>query len=243
MSVVKDVTESPIVLLGTTDGVGTMEPDGIAGGLLVGTVSVTDIMRVTSITGVTTMGSPSVTVSVTVNGIASDGGIGSPALNSRISPTQGIRSTLAFGTPTAFISINPDGISSAGGGPGEPRLTMFMEPTGIASSVALGEADTLATVFVIPGPVDPSNDFGNATATSNRLIFRTPTQTLGWGWYKRFEGISVLKVNGEWVEVPWPTVQETLDATYYFGGGREHPVSTELAAELIAEGYTVTEEV
>jgi len=183
-----------------------------------------------------------VDATVSPDGVASSAVLGTAQLNIRVASTQGIPSTLQFGTATAFISMNPTGIDAEGGGLGTPSAQQVMSPTGVSSGETFGDTDILATVFVIPGPVDPSNDFGNPIVTQKRLIFRPPTQTLGWGWYKRFEGISLIKKDGAWSEVPWPTNQDTLEADIYLAGGRDHAVSTTLAAELISEGYTISEE-
>jgi hypothetical protein len=117
-----------------------------------------------------------------------------------------------------------------------------MGPTGIASAVAFGDADTLTTVFIIPGPFDPSNDFGNATATKKGWVFRPPVNTYQWRLFKEYEGISLLKESGVWSEVAHPDLERTLNAEKYLAGGRDHVVGDSLKAELVAEGYTVTEE-
>jgi hypothetical protein len=118
-----------------------------------------------------------------------------------------------------------------------------MAPTGIASAVQFGDADTLATVFIIPGPVDPSNDFGNATATKKGWVFRPPVSTYQWRLFKEYEGISLLKESGTWTEVAHPDLERTRNADLYLGGGRDHVVSTSLKTELEGLGYTVTEEI
>ena len=119
---------------------------------------------------------------------------------------------------------------------------MVMAPTGIASAEAFGDADTLATVFIIPGPYDPTNDFGNATATKKGWIFRPPVNTYQWRLFKEYEGISLLKENGVWSEVAHPDLERTRSAQKYLAGGRDHVVGDALKAELVALGYTVTEE-
>lgn len=154
---------------------------------------------------------------------------------------DGVPGSLTVGSPSTNAGMEPDGVAS-GVSFGTAKTSVVIYPDGIASGLTFGDTSTDATVLVVPGPVDPSNDFGNPVVIQKRLIFRPPTQTLGWGWYKRFEGISLIKKDGVWSEVPWPTVQETLDADIYLAGGRDHAVSTSLAAELIGEGYTISEE-
>lgn len=75
--------------------------------------------------------------------------------------------------------------------------------------------------------------------------FNTPTTAQGFqidgalygGWRV---GLSVMRIDGEWVETVYPT-QEQLDAAdLYFHGGHIHPVDDETAAVLTAAGYEVT---
>ena len=260
--VVTDITEGPVYLLGW-DPNRTGEPDGIASTLAIGTAATVAVVEPDGVPSSSVTGSPVSVATIAVTGIsAGTGAVGTPSVvasmhpdgiagtetfgtaqaDTNMNPT-GIGSGVQFGTTEAFTSMNPFGFDASGGGTGTPSTNATIGLTGIASGETFGDTDILATVFVIPGPVDPSNDFGNPTVIQKRLIFRPPTQTLGWGWYKRFEGISLIKKNGVWSEVPWPTIQETLDADVYLAGGRDHAVSTTLAAELINEGYTISEEV
>jgi hypothetical protein len=260
--VVTDITEGPVYLLGA-DPNRTGEPDGIASTLTVGTAATVATVEPVGVAPAGAVGTPQLNASVSLTGISSGvafgtlvlageinalpdgfadtGAVGTPSTTVDIELT-GIPGAATVGTATAFNSIFPQGIDAGTGAVGTPSTTASMQPTGVASGVQFGDTDIIATVFVIPGPVDPSNDFGNPIVLQKRLIFRPPTQTLGWGWYKRFEGISVIKKDGVWEEIPWPTVQETLEADIYLAGGRDHAVSTTLAAELIGEGYTISEE-
>ena len=167
--------------------------------------------------------------------------LGWPDLD-RVMEPDGVAGTLVVGSPSPVSTITLAGVDAEGGGAGSPSTVATLAVTGLPSGVTFGDPGIVAPVFVFPGPIDPSNDFGDTTILMKRLIFRPPTQTLGWGWYKRYEGVSLLKKDGVWSEVPWPTNEETKEADIYLGGGRDHAVSTELAAELIGEGYAVTEE-
>jgi hypothetical protein len=258
---ITDITEGPVYLLGW-DPNRTGEPDGIASTLAIGTAATVAIVEPDGVSSSSVTGSPVSVATIAVTGIsAGTGAVGTPSVVAPMQP-DGIASTETFGTAVTTADMNPDGVGSAGqvgtpsafniikptgidaegGGTGTPTTTAIIHPTGIPGGETFGDTDILATVFVIPGPVDPSNDFGNPIVTQKRLIFRPPTQTLGWGWYKRFEGISLIKKDGAWSEVPWPTNQDTLEADIYLAGGRDHAVSTTLAAELISEGYTISEE-
>jgi hypothetical protein len=241
VTVFTDVTEFTVFPLGGTDGVGSMSPDGVPGALTVGVPVLVQVIQPTGFASTGVVSNVSVRASIAVSGIGSGLTVGTVKFNSRIAPTQGLPSALTFGVTTAFISMNPDSFATVGA-VGDLRIAFDMNPDGVSSGVAFGDPDIVATVFVIPGPIDPSNDFGDTTILMKRLIFRPPTQTLGWGWYKRYEGVSLLKKDGVWSEVPWPTNEETQEASVYLGGGRDHAVSTALAAELVGEGYSVTEE-
>jgi hypothetical protein len=256
-----DVTERPVFKLGpelfrivypsgiaSGEAFGTARANasvtavGVAPAGAVGTASTTASIAVTGINaGSGAAGTPAVRLSVNPTGIAAPGSLGQPQVNAQVT-TQGVPSGSGVGTPTAFTSMNPTGFSATGGGLGTPSLTMVMSPTGIASAEAFGDADTLATVFIIPGPYDPTNDFGNATATKKGWIFRPPVNTYQWRLFKEYEGISLLKESGVWSEVAHPDLERTRAAQVYLAGGRDHVVGDALKAELIAEGYTVTEE-
>lgn len=58
-------------------------------------------------------------------------------------------------------------------------------------------------------------------------------------FYEMTRGISVLKIDGQYVEIREPSQDEEALATEFYLGGHEYPVSDEVAAELIAAGYTV----
>ena len=258
---ITDITEGSVYLLGW-DPNRTGEPDGVASTLTIGTAATVAVVEPDGVSSSSVTGLPVSVATIAVTGIsAGTGAVGTPSVVASMHPDgiagtetfgtavttadmnpDGVGSSVQFGTASMFISMNPDGIDAEGGGTGAPATTATIGLTGIASGETFGDTDILATVFVIPGPVDPSNDFGNPIVTQRRLIFRPPTQTLGWGWYKRFEGISLIKKDGVWSEVPWPTNQDTLEADIYLAGGRDHAVSTTLAAELISEGYTISEE-
>jgi hypothetical protein len=51
--------------------------------------------------------------------------------------------------------------------------------------------------------------------------------------------ISVLKIDGQYVEIREPSQDDIALATEVYIGGHEYPVSDAIAAELIAAGYEV----
>lgn len=262
MSTVIDVTERPVFKLGpelfrivypngvasgevfgTAQANATVVADGAASAGSVGAASTTASIAVTGIdAGTGAAGTPSVVVSVNPTGIAAPGALGQPQLNI-LAPVYGVPPGADFGTTTAFTSMNPSGFSATGGGLGTPSVAMVMAPDGIAGTEAFGDADTLATVFIIPGPFDPSNDFGIPVATKKGWIFRPPVNTYKWRLFKEYEGISLLKESGVWSEVAHPDLERTRTAQMYLAGGRDHVVGDSLKAELVALGYTVTEEI
>lgn len=58
-------------------------------------------------------------------------------------------------------------------------------------------------------------------------------------FYKMLRSISVLKIDGQYVEIREPSQDEIALATEVYIGGHEYPVSDAIAAELIAAGYEV----
>ena len=261
MTAVIDVTERPVFKLGP-DYARTAYPNGVASGEVLGTASVNAVVVATGvastatvgdastvaaaavlgISGATATGIPGVTYLLAPEGIAGASDLGSAATTATAQPTEGLPSAVAFGTTTAFTSMGPEGFSATGGGLGTPSVAMVMAPDGIASTEAFGDADTLATVFIIPGPFDPSNDFGIPVATKKGWIFRTPVNTYKWRLFKEYEGISLIKEDGVWSEVAHPDLPRTKSAERYLAGGRDHVVGDALKAELEGLGYSVTEE-
>ena len=262
MTAVIDVTERPVFKLGP-DYARTAYPNGVASGEAFGTAAANAVVvatgvastatvgdastvafaAVSGISGATATGTPGVTYLLAPEGIAGVSGLGTAATVAKVQPTEGLPSAVAFGTTTAFTSMGPSGFSATGGGLGTPSVSLVMAPDGIASTEAFGDADTLATVFIIPGPFDPSNDFGTPVATKRGWIFRPPRNTYKWRLFKEYEGISLLKESGVWSEVAHPDLERTTTAEMYLAGGRDHVVSTTLKAELEGLGYTVTDEV
>jgi len=256
-----DVTERPVFKLGP-ELFRIVYPNGVASGEAFGTAKTVASVVAAGVASTVTVGSASTTAEVVAVGVAAGpGAVGTPSLVSSVHPTAvsgteafgapqadagieltGLPSGAAFGDAEAFTSMNPSGFDASGGGLGTPNITLTMSPAGIASTLALGDTDTLATVFIIPGPVDPSNDFGNAVVTKKGWIFRPPVNTYQWRLFKEYEGISLLKESGVWSEVAHPDLERTRTAEKYLAGGRDHVVSTTLKAELEGLGYTVTEE-
>ena len=189
---------------------------------------------------VSVLGTPACRATISPNGVAGSGGFGQTKLNTT-APVSGAASVTIIGTAKAFTTLRPTGIAATEG-TGLPRLSMVMAPSGVAGGEAFGDADTVATVFIIPGPVDPSNDFGTVTVTRNGWVFRTPRTTYQWRLFKEYEGVSLLREDGVWSEVQHPDLERTLAAQLYLAGGRDHFVDDTTRAELIALGYTVTEE-
>lgn len=258
---ITDITEGPVYLLGW-DANRTVYPTGVASGEVVGTAQVNATVSASGVASAAVVGTATTVASATVTGIdAATGAAGSPAVTATVNPVgiagaeaygspqlnvtapvYGVASAAAVGTVTAFFSMNPSGFEDAGAA-GVPSLTPVMSPTGIASAEAFGDADTLATVFIIPGPVDPSNDFGTVNVVRKGWLFRTPRSTYQWRMFKEYEGISLLREDGVWSEVAHPDLERTLAAQIYLGGGRDHFLDDATKTELVALGYTVTEEI
>jgi hypothetical protein len=58
-------------------------------------------------------------------------------------------------------------------------------------------------------------------------------------FYQRLVSNSVLKIDGQYVEIREPSQDEEALATEFYLGGHEYPVSDAVAAELIAAGFEV----
>lgn len=186
------------------------------------------------------LGRGSIDRTVVATGVAAAGAFGTAKLNATVKP-QGEQTVGAVGVPATVAQLAPSGFADAGAA-GTPSLVKVMGPPGVGSGEAFGTVIANATAFIIPGPVDPSNDFGNATATKKGWVFRPPVNTYKWRLFKEYEGISLLKENGVWSEVAHPDLPRTKSAEKYLAGGRDHVVGDALKAELVALGYTVTEE-
>ena len=173
-------------------------------------------------------------------GIATAVAVGTAQLNAT-SPVSSISLATGIGSPLIVSNMNPTGIDAASGVVGSPSLAMVMSPDGIVGGESLGTPETVATAFIIPGPFDPTNDFGDPVITRNGFVFRPPRNSYPYRVPPRteYEGISLLKESGVWSEVTHPDLGRTLDADLYLGGGRDHVVSTSLKAELEDLGYTV----
>ena len=61
-------------------------------------------------------------------------------------------------------------------------------------------------------------------------------------FFERLVSTSVLKIDGQYVEIREPSQDEEALATEVYIGGHEYPVSDAVAAELIAAGYEVIDE-
>jgi hypothetical protein len=58
-------------------------------------------------------------------------------------------------------------------------------------------------------------------------------------FYEMTRGESVLKIDGQYVQIRTPSQDEIELATEVYIGGHEYPVSDEVAAELLAAGFEV----
>jgi hypothetical protein len=78
-------------------------------------------------------------------------------------------------------------------------------------------------------------------------IFTTPTilENPGGTYHPLFSrieipvGISVIKLDGEYFEVRYPSSEEVAEADIFYLGGVKHEVSAEEKADLEAAGYDV----
>lgn len=189
-----------------------------------------------------TLGQPAAVFSFGVTGISSGVAFGTPKVNTSLS-TTGIASTLLFGTLNLKTLVKPTGISAGTGVVGGPTLVTIVRPSGTASSLQMGTVLFIARIFVDVDDLESTIQFGAPTLTNRRRFFRTPRNTYQWRLFKEYEGISLLKENGVWVEVAHPDLQRTLTAEMYLGGGRDHYLPGAVMEELAAAGYPYIEEI
>jgi len=57
--------------------------------------------------------------------------------------------------------------------------------------------------------------------------------------YTLTRGVTVLKIDGEYYEIRFPTQDQIAEADIAYQGGHEYPVSAEEAQELQSAGYEV----
>lgn len=76
--------------------------------------------------------------------------------------------------------------------------------------------------------------------------FTTPTVSEGpagegrlFGRYRLVRGVTVLKIDGDYFEVRYPSSEEVEDADIAYIGGYSYEVSAEEKASLESAGYTV----
>jgi hypothetical protein len=76
--------------------------------------------------------------------------------------------------------------------------------------------------------------------------FTTPTVSEGpagegrlFSRYRLVRGVTVLKIDGEYYEMRFPSAEEVADADVAYIGGYSYEVSAQEKADLEAAGYTV----
>jgi hypothetical protein len=80
-----------------------------------------------------------------------------------------------------------------------------------------------------------------------KYYFTTPTVSEGplaegrlFSRFRLTKGVSVLKKDGEYTEIRFPSSEETTAADIFYLGGGTYEVSASEAADLQAAGYTIT---
>jgi hypothetical protein len=167
--------------------------------------------------------------------------------------------TLGFGPwgiPTVTLSvvtqvISPSGIATANafGTATVTSLPPILRPDGIFSGEDFGIADVTITApdgTILVTSIASAEAFG--TARVQRGVSETGTvfifDKVGDYWqsdrplrYRIPIAISLVKVDGVWREVAQPSEELVNASTYYFPGGRVHPIGDDVATELINAGY------
>jgi hypothetical protein len=152
------------------------------------------------------------------------------------------------------------GVSTVAGALDVPRLL-----EGIAAGVSTVSGDLNITIPLAGVTGMVVRVYGDLTNTERVWLFTPPTEFSGtpisndptdrplnqsmgewlvarrlFSFYNRREvGLSVLKLDGEYVVMDMPSQDEQAMATEVYLGGHEYPVSEEVAAALMAAGFTV----
>jgi hypothetical protein len=219
MTVLLDITEFPVFSLGQGEHV-TGEPDGIPSGATIGTPALNAVVNPDGVASSATVGTVQVNVGVSVDSVES-------------------ATVVGWATVASGAILYPDTVTGAVT-VGEPRIAFPLRPTGIDAGSSIGTPQVNATIN--PDGKASTVTFGVPFVRGKALIFRGPTNLYKYRLWGEYEGISLLKKDGAWLEVSHPSDIQIDAADTYLGGGRDHRVSTSLAAELVGEGYTIVEE-
>lgn len=90
----------------------------------------------------------------------------------------------------------------------------------------------------------PPTRVGGELVTCMPYTFRTPYVKEGpigdhrlFYFYKMNRGVSLVKLNNQYVEIRFPSSDTLAQSSEYYIGGSEYTVSDATAAELTAAGY------
>lgn len=237
-------------------GVSTAEALGSPTVTLVQTVSPTGIGSAEAVGSVTVTPGPT---TVAPTGFTDSHGVGTPTITTgpvTVQPT-GIASGQALGTPTVSIGNSPQTVEPTGVGSaqalGTPTVTVgavTVQPTGVPSAGSVG-APTVS-IFIAPKTVTLDGITGQEEVgrphiqLRHKRVILTPTleehmtgphgENNPWG-IELNAGISLLKIDGVYHQVRWPTDDDIAAASAFYRGGFEHELTDGEVADLTAAGY------
>lgn len=130
-------------------------------------------------------------------------------------------------------------------GSGNIFATISVVGSGLADGESLGDGQVSPGVVTLSGTFTPVEErLGNGDINPTRYYFVGPSLRYGHGrrnsplwWVENAEGVSLLKVNGQWIETLAPTDDELSSATVSYRGGYRTEITGTQKAELVAAGY------
>jgi hypothetical protein len=206
----------------------------------------------TSIASTLAIGSPSISTTITLapNSRTSTLALGSPTISTTItsSPTS-IASTLSVGQPSITLTgtVQPASRTSTLA-IGSPTIstTITTSPTSIGSTVALGAPSIQQLITYAPDSIAATTAIGAPDVAQQTRVARFVTPYVSHAFQMdgallaalRY-GVTVMRIDGEYVESEWPSNEQLAAATEVYWGGTVCDVTDQQATDLIAAGYTV----
>lgn len=230
----------------------TVTPGSIASSEAFGTTQLNLTVAPTAIASAEAFGSLIITTpqtqTITPTGIASDQAFGNTTLGLFLKPSA-IASGEAFGTHAVRAVIGPIGIAS-GEAFGSTNVAgeQFISPTGIFSRQAFGSTKLwlgIPQTVVVSGIASQERVSEPLIKLLHRRMLRNPSiqeapaaLSRPFNRFGIHRGISIIKrLDGSYYSARYPAQTELEEAEAFYLGGRFHPVSNEVADELIVAGY------
>ena len=130
-------------------------------------------------------------------------------------------------------------------GGGSVQATISTAGTGLSDQPTLGDGVVQPGVVTLGGTFTPAvEELGQGSLAPTRYYFVGPTLRYGHGrrnshlwWVENPEGVSLLKIDGQWIETLAPTDDELATAQASYRGGYRTELTGTQKAELVSAGY------